>query len=65
MAKWKEEEVQRVVANPVCVGIGPYPAIVDKKLWVAAASKMMSEVGQEKFLEIMLEELQKAFAFAE
>lgn len=54
---WTPEAVLAMMANPVYVGIYPYPEVVPEDMWVKAAVKSIQEVGAEKFLRTMLQSL--------
>lgn len=58
--QWTEDNLLRMTANPIYAGVPPYPAIVDDKKWIGAAVNTIKEVGAEKFLKLLLEELRKS-----
>lgn len=58
---WQPSDVQRVVSNPLYVGLGPLPPLMPTADWVRTASKVVEEVGLNRFLILMIENLQEAF----
>lgn len=63
--EWTPEEVYGILCNPVYAGIGPYPSLIDDKLWVRSACKLIDEVGAEQFLVNVLYLLRQTLANAE
>jgi hypothetical protein len=53
-------DLQRMVANPIYAGIGPYPAILPEATWLDAANRSAREVGHRPYLDTLREEFQKA-----
>jgi hypothetical protein len=56
------EKVRSLFCNPIYVGIGPFPGLVDDETWVRAAARMIAEEGAEQFLVNMLYVLRQSFA---
>ncbi len=52
--EWTPEKVRSLFCNPVYVGFGPYPALIDDETWVRAAARAIREQGPEQFLVNML-----------
>src|SRR6266704_1589261 len=55
-----EEEVRGIIANPVYVGIGPFPQVGTDEQWIRAAAKAIREDGAEQFLVNMLHVLRQS-----
>ena len=51
------EDVKRTLVNPIYVGLGPFPPIIEREQWLRAATKLVKDIGPRKFFELMLEEL--------
>jgi len=59
--EWTGDDVLEVLVNPVYTGVGEYPRMVSDEMWVKAVSKIIQDIGAEKALATMLQELRKAF----
>ncbi len=55
------EDIQGMLTNPIYAGLGPYPALIDDELYVAAAARLIREQGAEQFLVNLLAVLREAF----
>ena len=53
-----EEGFAGMLHNPIYIGIGPYPPLIDKPTWIAGARRMINEEGVEQFLVNMLHVLE-------
>lgn len=62
--KWSEQDVLKMVCNPIYAGVHPYPQIVPDEAWIKAASRAMKDMGREAFLRTMLSELRSAMETA-
>lgn len=53
---WTAESVMEQMMSPAYAGCGPYPAIIDVKMWVDAQAAMIDrkEITVEKYLSQML-----------
>lgn len=58
---WTVEQLQRLNCNPIYAGVGPYPQVIDDATWIRGGKRMIKEVGPERFLAMMLEELRFAW----
>ncbi len=58
---WKEDDVFKVVANPIHAGIGPYAATVPEDQWLQANAQLIKKYGARKVLRAMLANLREAF----
>jgi hypothetical protein len=47
---WTEDDVHRILSNPISVGIGPFPQIVDDATWIAAQVRRAQEHGVRPML---------------
>jgi len=56
-----EEDVEAMLVNPIYVGIGPFPRIVEDDLYIQAAKKMITDNGADHFLRVMLSALRASF----
>jgi hypothetical protein len=63
-SEWKPNETRGIICNPIYAGIGPYPSLIEDKVWVRAASKAINEDGNEQFLINVLHLLRQSFAGA-
>lgn len=61
MKKWTEDDVARMICNPVYAGVGPFPAIVSDEQWIEAMSKVIQQHGPARCLRLMLEELRSTW----
>ena len=55
------EAIKGLLLNPIYAGVGPYPAIVEKRQWVCACEKIIEEDGAEQFLVNLLYVLRECF----
>ena len=51
----------RLLTNPIYIGIGPYPPIVERSVWLDAAERLCLQLGPRTFLEHMLDGLTVSF----
>ena len=58
---WTENNIKDVITNPVYVGIGPYPQIIQDDVWIATAQKSLSQMGAKEFFGRMLRNLRLSF----
>lgn len=49
-----EEELRGMLHNPVYTGLGSFPPLVEKEVWIGAAKQLIEEEGIEQFLVNML-----------
>jgi hypothetical protein len=61
VGNWQASDVVKLISNPIYAGVGPYPPMMSDADWVRAASKVIKEVGRERFLLTLLENLREAF----
>lgn len=59
--KWRREDIEKMITNPVYCGIGPYPAIIDDETFVKAAARAIRELGPKRYIRRVLENLRKSF----
>jgi hypothetical protein len=58
--RWTEEDVRRIISNPINVGFGPFPRIIDDKVFIKAACKMIKEIGAEEYLKLLIDNLRES-----
>jgi len=61
---WTEDQVRGVLHNPIYAGLGPYPAIVPDKDWIAVNIRLIKEEGPEQYLVNLLYVLRATFGQA-
>lgn len=54
---WDEDDVEKVLVNPIYTGLGPFPRLIEDELWIKAAARNIKQMGAEKFFRAMLREL--------
>ena len=59
--KEQSTDVESMIANPIYVGMGPFPKLVEDDLYIAAAKLMIAEHGAEVFLRTMIGALRASF----
>lgn len=42
---WNTNDIRGVLHNPIYVGIGPYPALIDEATWIKAQESAVKEDG--------------------
>jgi hypothetical protein len=47
---WKEDEVLEIMTNPIYVGLGTVPAIVDMDLFSRTGASLVKEIGAREYL---------------
>lgn len=55
------KDVRGILCNPIYAGIGPYPAMISDKEWIAAAQRLIEDEGTEQFLVNLLYCLRECF----
>ena len=63
--EFTEGQIRGIICNPIYAGIGPYPALIDDKMWVNAASRSIEKDGNEQFLVNLLHLLRQSLQDAE
>ena len=58
---WKTKDVEEIVANPLYVGIGPFPKVIEEEIWISCAVQTIKDHGVKRFLSVMLQSLRKSF----
>lgn len=61
MAAFSEDDVKRMLCNPIYVGMGPYSPTMTKEQWIATAVRQIERHGAEAFLTCMIDCLREAF----
>ena len=59
-----QEQLERILANPIYTGVGHYPPLVDEETWIASGIQLISEIGADKYLRTLLAVLRESWAFA-
>jgi len=54
---WEEENVKRILTNPVYIGLGHYPPIMEEKEFIKIGIKYIAEHGAEDYLKRLLNNL--------
>jgi hypothetical protein len=49
-AHWTANDVRGIIHNPVYVGIGPYPPLIDEAIWIAAQEREIRDDGARAVL---------------
>jgi hypothetical protein len=58
---WTATDVQRVLANPFyCVAGGP-GAMISEEEWIKAGAQLISEIGAERYLRLVLENVKAVY----
>jgi hypothetical protein len=65
MSAFNEDDVARMLVNPIYAGIGPYPAIIEDEVYVQAAKNVIQEKGIDFFLRTQLAVLRASFEIFE
>jgi hypothetical protein len=47
---WNVNDLRNIIHNPVYVGIGPFPQIIDEATWIAAQEKLLQQDGARAVL---------------
>jgi len=63
MEEWTEKDVKEVLTNPVYIGLGQYPQIVDPETFIKAGVKAIAEMGAEQYLRQMVDNLLKCIPY--
>jgi len=43
--QWNVNDIRNIMHNPVYVGLGPYPAMIDEATWIAVQERAIGEDG--------------------
>jgi hypothetical protein len=58
---WTANDVRAILHNPVYVGLGPFPALIDEATWLAVQERMMREDGLDVSLLQLRTSLEHTF----
>ena len=58
---WNEEDVGRIISNPVLAGIGPYRPVVSDRQWIDANAVVVKQEGAESAIKRILTIYAEAF----
>jgi hypothetical protein len=58
---WTEEDVKKIITNPIYIGMGPYSPTLTKEQWIKGAKKYIKDQGAEDFLTHLVDNLREAF----
>jgi hypothetical protein len=58
---WNEEDVGKIISNPVLAGIGPYQGIVSDQEWIRANAVVVKQKGAESTIKRILTIYAEAF----
>jgi hypothetical protein len=64
-AKFGIPGVKGMTMNPIYAGVAPYPQMIEDKLWLGAAKRLLEEDGPDQFLVNMLYVLRRTFGCVE
>lgn len=56
-----QNNVKKMITNPIYAGIAGYPKIIEDEKWIEAGVIMVEEEGMENYLELVFENLKEAF----
>ncbi len=56
-----EKEVEKIISNPVYVGIGLYPRIVNDDMFIQAGVIAIKEYGLQRYFSYLFENLKQLF----
>lgn len=56
-----KENIEEIITNPVYVGIGEYPKVIDDETWVKAGVIAIEKEGIERYFDLVFENLKEAF----
>jgi hypothetical protein len=58
---WNEEDVGKIISNPILAGIGPYQGIVSDQQWIGANTVIVKQEGAESTIKRILTIYAEAF----
>ena len=56
-----EQDVEKMLTNPVYTGIGPYPRIIPDEQFIRAAENAIKELGIARYMTSVLANLRESF----
>lgn len=56
---WTAEAVREMISNPIYVGLGQVPAIIELDLWVGAGVVAVKEIGLSQYLGLVYDNLRR------
>lgn len=59
MAEWNENDVRRILLNPVHT-MGPKPTVPDQQ-WITAQTKLLGEMGKREYFAELLRVMKETF----
>jgi hypothetical protein len=62
--QWNVNDIRTIMHNPVYVGLGPFPALVDEATWVAVQERAVVEDGAGPVLVQIRRALEETFGHA-
>jgi hypothetical protein len=51
--KWTEQQVGEILHNPIYVGMGPFPPLIDEATWIACQEQLFRTEGVQPALKHM------------
>jgi hypothetical protein len=49
--QWTEQHVREILHNPIYVGMGPFPALIDEATWIACQERLFRNEGVQPTLQ--------------
>ena len=59
--EWTADDVFKLLSNPVYIGLGEYPAIIDRNTFIKAGISGIKEMGAEVYLNALIDNLLEVF----
>ncbi len=51
--RWTERQVREILHNPIYVGMGPFPPLIDEATWIACQEQLFRTEGVQPALKHM------------
>ncbi len=49
--QWTAQQVREILCNPIYVGMGPFPALIDEATWIACQERLFRDEGVQPTLQ--------------
>jgi len=59
--RWTEQDVRKMLSNPIYTGMGPFPAAIEEDLWVSSNELRIIREGAAEALALIVDNFEEVF----